>query len=60
VRAPLGNDPHGNPFVEGYSLGSLSMACYTLGLPIQGIETIGRPAAGLPDPDVIRPEDTNL
>jgi 4,5-DOPA dioxygenase extradiol len=46
--------------VEGYAYGSLSMAAYTLDAkcPIEADDT--RPAAPLPDPAVVPPEDTNL
>jgi 4,5-DOPA dioxygenase extradiol len=45
--------------VDGYAYGSLSMAAYTLDAkcpPERGDE---RPAAGLPDPSVVPPVDTN-
>ncbi len=46
--------------VDGYAYGSLSMAAYTLDAkcPIDPGDT--RPAAKLPDPAVMPPEDTNL
>jgi 4,5-DOPA dioxygenase extradiol len=46
--------------VDGYAYGSLSMAAYTLDAecPIESGDT--RPAAALPDPAVVPPEDTNL
>lgn len=45
--------------VHGYAFGSISMAAYTLDTTchMEGAET--RPAAGLPDPEVIAPDDTN-
>jgi 4,5-DOPA dioxygenase extradiol len=45
--------------VDGYAMGSLSMACYTLDGPTP-VEPDGRPAAPLPDPGTIPIEDTNL
>ena len=46
--------------VEGYAYGSLSMAAYTLDATCP-IETgDARPAATLPDPVVVPPENTNL
>lgn len=46
--------------VDGYAYGSLSMTSYTLDAdcPPDGGDT-GR-AAGLPDPEIVPPEDTNL
>jgi len=46
--------------VEGYAYGSLSMAAYTLDAdcPIEAGDT--RPAASLPDPTVVPPDDTNV
>ena len=46
--------------VDGYAYGSLSMAAYTLDAkcPTETADT--RPAAGLPDPAVIPPVDTNI
>lgn len=46
--------------VDGYAYGSLSMASYTLDArcPIEAGDT--RPAAPLPDPAVVPPDDTNL
>jgi 4,5-DOPA dioxygenase extradiol len=43
---------------EGYTYGSLSMTCYGLDAECPR-EHCTRPAATLPDPAVIRPEDTN-
>ena len=45
--------------VDGYAYGSLSMACYALDSACPGARDAG-PAAELPDPRVVRPEDTNL
>jgi 4,5-DOPA dioxygenase extradiol len=44
---------------DGYAYGSLSMACYTLGAPPVAAAPDARPAAPLPDPDVVPPERTN-
>ena len=46
--------------VDGYAYGSISMAAYTLDAkcPTETADT--RPAAGLPDPAVIPPVDTNI
>jgi 4,5-DOPA dioxygenase extradiol len=44
--------------VDGHAYGSISMASYTVDanpIPAAG----GEPAAGLPDPDVVPPEETN-
>jgi 4,5-DOPA dioxygenase extradiol len=48
------------PLVDGYAYGSLSMAAYTLDAkrPAEAADT--RPAAGLPDPAVVPPADTNV
>ena len=46
--------------VDGYALGSLSMAAYTLDAKCPIGHGDGRPAAGLPDPSVTPAEDTNL
>lgn len=45
--------------VDGYAFGSLSMATYTLDAPCP-TEPDSRPSAGLPDPAVVPPEETNL
>jgi len=45
--------------VDGYAYGSLSMTCYGLDAECSKM-TDGRPAAGLPDPSVVPPEDTNI
>ena len=55
-------DAAGEPLralIEGYAYGSLSMACYALEAGCPGGRDAG-PAASLPDPGVVRPEDTNL
>ena len=45
--------------VDGYAYGSLSMTCYGLDAACpKGADT--RPAAGLPDPGVVPPEDANI
>jgi 4,5-DOPA dioxygenase extradiol len=46
--------------IDGYALGSLSMTCYTLDAPAPTHESNGRPAAAIPDPAIIPPQDTNL
>lgn len=45
--------------VDGYAYGSLSMDSYTLGARGLGDGKDSRPAAPLPDPSVVRAEDTN-
>jgi 4,5-DOPA dioxygenase extradiol len=45
--------------VDGYAFGSLSMASYTLDASCP-TEKDTRPSAGLPDPALVPPEDTNL
>ncbi|HXU64468.1 MAG TPA: 4,5-DOPA dioxygenase extradiol [Polyangia bacterium] len=45
--------------VDGYAYGSLSMTCYGLDADCPE-KTDPRPAAGLPDPSVVPPEDTNI
>jgi 4,5-DOPA dioxygenase extradiol len=44
--------------VEGCTLGSISMTCYTLGLRVAPASSRGD-AASLPDPSVVPSEDTN-
>ena len=45
--------------VDGFAYGSLSMTCYTLGADCP--ETLGDgPAAQLPGPEVVRPEQANV
>jgi 4,5-DOPA dioxygenase extradiol len=46
--------------VEGYAMGSLSMTAYTLDAQCLRDRGDDRPAARLPDPDTMPPEDTNL
>lgn len=46
--------------VDGYVMGSLSMASYSLDGPRPPDVDDGRPAARLPDPDVVAPEDANI
>jgi 4,5-DOPA dioxygenase extradiol len=46
--------------VDGYALGSLSMAAYTLDARCPAESGDSRPSAGLPDPSVTPPEDTNV
>ena len=49
------------PFVEGPAYGSLSMACYGVGLPEPAPEPdADGGAACIPDPDVVPTEHTNL
>ena len=45
--------------VEGCSLGSISMTCYTVGASGPNANRIGPGAASLPDPSVVPSEDTN-
>ena len=45
--------------VDGYAYGSLSMAAYTLDTKCPADSGDARPAAGLPDPAVVPPVDTN-
>ncbi|MGE5489757.1 MAG: dioxygenase [Actinomycetota bacterium] len=48
-------------FVEGCTLGSLSMTSYVLGLPVIDREREGQTgAAPMPDPHQVPPEDTNI
>jgi 4,5-DOPA dioxygenase extradiol len=46
--------------VDGLAYGSISMAAYTLdgAPPVRRADST--PPGGVPDPSVIRPEDTNL
>jgi 4,5-DOPA dioxygenase extradiol len=46
--------------VDGYALGSLSMAAYTLDGRCSAEAGDSRPSAGLPDPSVTPPEDTKV
>jgi 4,5-DOPA dioxygenase extradiol len=45
--------------VDGYAYGSLSMTCYGLDAECPRVRD-ERAAAGLPDPGVVLPEDTNI
>ncbi|HSN20849.1 MAG TPA: 4,5-DOPA dioxygenase extradiol [Usitatibacter sp.] len=45
--------------VEGCSLGSISMTCYTLGANVPGSVRGEAAAARLPDPSIVPSEDTN-
>jgi len=45
--------------IEGCSMGSISMTCYTLGAQGPSANALGAAAAGLPDPRVTPAEDTN-
>jgi 4,5-DOPA dioxygenase extradiol len=45
--------------VEGCSLGSISMTCYTLGAAGPDANDLGPGAASLPDPRLVPSEDTN-
>ncbi len=45
--------------VDGYAYGSLSMTAYTLDVDLPRGREDDRPAAGLPDPAVVPPEDSN-
>ena len=47
-----------NVLVEGCSLGSISMTCYTLGAEVAPV-TSAAGAASLPDPSIVPSEDTN-
>ena len=47
--------------IDGYALGSLSMTTYTIGTRLtEPTSALGGPTAGLPDPQDVPPEDTNL
>jgi 4,5-DOPA dioxygenase extradiol len=46
--------------IDGYAYGSLSMAAYTLDAAPPARRADRVPAAGVPDPSLIPPEDTNL
>jgi 4,5-DOPA dioxygenase extradiol len=45
--------------IEGCSMGSISMTCYTLGARGPSANALGPGAAGLPDPRITPGEDTN-
>lgn len=46
--------------VGGCALGSISMTSYTLGMPHLTVQQGREPAASVPDPSVVPPEQTNL
>jgi len=46
--------------VDGYAFGSLSMAAYALDAKCPPEGGDNRPSAGLPDPSVVPPVDTNI
>lgn len=46
--------------VDGYAFGSLSMTAYTLDAHCPTDRKEQRPSAGVPDPSVVPPEETNL
>lgn len=46
------------PFIDGYAYGSLSMTCYGIDVPCP--ETHGGPAAKLPEPSEMPPENANV
>jgi len=46
--------------IDGYAYGSLSMAAYTLDAARPAVRRDSGPAAGVPDPSVTPPEETNL
>ena len=48
-----------NVLIEGYTFGSISMTCYTLDIPCAVHRADARPAAPMPDPAVVAPEETN-
>ena len=48
-----------NVIVDGYTYGSLSMTCYTVDANLPESSRLGAPAAALPDPNFIPPDDTN-
>jgi 4,5-DOPA dioxygenase extradiol len=45
--------------IDGYTMGSLSMTCYTLDAECAELPASGAGAAPLPDPSVVPPDDTN-
>jgi 4,5-DOPA dioxygenase extradiol len=47
------------PFAEGRTMGSISMTSYVLGGAAPPERAAGEGAAGLPDPQVVPPDDTN-
>ncbi|MDQ2961389.1 MAG: 4,5-DOPA dioxygenase extradiol [Candidatus Dormibacteraeota bacterium] len=48
-----------NVLVEGYTFGSLSMTSYALDAVCPELPEIDAPAAGLPDPALVPPDETN-
>jgi 4,5-DOPA dioxygenase extradiol len=46
--------------IDGYAFGSLSMDAYTLDASCPVDRHDARPGAGLPDPSIVKAEDTNL
>jgi 4,5-DOPA dioxygenase extradiol len=46
--------------VDGYAFGSISMTAYTLDGDCPKEDAPKGPAAGLPDPRILPPEDTNV
>ncbi len=46
--------------VDGYAFGGLSMACFALDATAHLTSTNDKPSAGLPDPRVMPPDDTNV
>jgi 4,5-DOPA dioxygenase extradiol len=46
--------------IEGYAFGSISMTAYTLDADCPPVPVDSRPAANLPDPALVSPEDSNV
>ncbi len=46
--------------IDGYTLGSLSMTSFTIDADCPSERDDRRPSASLPDPENVRPEDTNV
>ncbi len=46
--------------IDGFAFGSLSMTCYMVDAVCPADRTDPRPPAGLPDPRVVPPDDTNV
>jgi 4,5-DOPA dioxygenase extradiol len=46
--------------IDGFAFGSLSMTCYVVDAGCPADRADPRPSAGLPDPRVVPPEDTNV
>jgi 4,5-DOPA dioxygenase extradiol len=57
--AAAAGDAPAEVLVDGYSLGSLSMTCYTVGAAVPPGDASDAPAATLPDPAEVPPDDTN-